>query len=98
MSTFKKSELQNRYKVYKKYYIPSVYGDSSLRRQCERKVVPIDQHEDEIAKEIIKVHQTGRPVLVFFKSQAELMAFYNSSRMGSVENRIQILDETFDAL
>ena len=32
MSPFKNEELEKRYDVRRKYYIPSVYGDSSLRR------------------------------------------------------------------
>ena len=35
--------------------------------------------------------------MVFFKSQEELMSFYTSSKLSSVEDKIQILDETFDA-
>ena len=97
MSPFKNEELERRYEVKRKYYIPSVYGDSSLRRSVKRRVVEVQNHDSEIISEIQRVHSTGRPVLVFFKEQAQMMRFFNLPDYNAFTRKTQILDETFKA-
>ena len=57
----------------------------------------MQNHDSEIISEIQRVHSTGRPVLVFFKEQAQMMRFFNLPDYNAFTRKTQILDETFKA-
>ena len=75
---FKRRQLEEEYNIKKFYTIPSVYGPVGERRTVERYVSDEENYFKKIAEDIEEKHKAGRPVVVFFRTGAEMDEFFKS--------------------
>ncbi|CAF3338635.1 unnamed protein product, partial [Rotaria sp. Silwood2] len=97
-----KKVIINDYKVRKRTYVPSVFGQNNLRFK-EKDDIMIENSNDyfnrikrEIDDRIVGKNSEKRAILVFFESRAKLMQFYESSALDSIRESVAYLTE--DAL
>ena len=87
--------LENVYAITKTTFIPSVFGSSNrtYNEQNDVRVVNESEYYMEICNEIRIMCDTQRAILIFFKSEEQLEAFYKSSQLAQMKQTVQIITE-----
>ncbi|CAF0784452.1 unnamed protein product, partial [Adineta ricciae] len=98
LKTLAKSEkytLTNVYQIHEHTFMPSVFAKSNRTYDSSTDVEVMNDSEYfiRIRREIDSIRQAERAILVFFKSQDALIAFYNSVELSSLKESVQLITE-----
>ncbi|CAF0846527.1 unnamed protein product [Adineta steineri] len=98
LKTLAKSErdiLTNVYQIHEHTFLPSVFAKNNRTYKPSNHVEVVDESQYflRIRGEIDAIRQSKRAILIFFKSQEALTAFYNSAELSSLKEDVQLITE-----